>query len=858
MVQPSERKRVFQAIATLPPLLNRFDYATNHSLLWIAAPLEGPGRLANRSFVVSNVTYRKQSGRENTLSNVELRFVKELRISHSSELAANHNNGDDPNEIATALNAMITHAVTANSREGLIQTDANRFFLDSAWQQIGQLLRVYRGYFVSVRPGTDNILLNVNLKHAAFHNPYTVAAALQQFGRSSCGQPMEKLHALLKGLTVRIMYSRPRGDDSLDRNDEHNRKKTIVGFGLPPGIQQFVKDGKMTTVKQWFEQQGARLQHLGEPCVNVGLPPKGVQRTQEEQQTTNQPEADRSRELWIPAELLEIEPHQPFKRQLNDKHMEQMSSIACQPPAQNHGAIVEEGLPLFGIGNPQAPPSQILQQAFNLTLGTGLMEIPATAMALPTIGYKGKSVLSRDVGEGSWNLRGQTFFKTAFFEKLDVSDLRRGKVLPLAEAIAEQYLQVAKNHGLFKKAPNVSRDVFIQTPNCSKGTEEDALNELVKKRMSQTALVLMDAHSRWRYGVVKCVADRIGLATICLVQDKPRMPTLPQCSNLVMKHNIKLDPKNINHIVSSRDNKTSAFASLKLETLVVGVDVVHPGGVQPSIAAMVASIDGNYVNFPGSVSLQPPRQEILEPSNTRLMFNQRLTHWVKKGRPPPKRLLYYRDGVGEDQRMDVLNQEVSVMEACLKERFPNAKVPVTVIVVEKRHNTRFFVPGDNVQMSHSGNVKPGVIVDSHITLPKDQPGVKPSHQDFYLQSHVAVKGAARPAHYTILRNDTAAGLNVPELQRLSLAFCFNFQRSTTGVSYCAPAYYADRLCDRAHHYLKVLGMPPKSDAEKAAGRAGDDAYAIRARGLIANTTNWNLGGSGFPWAPRFQDVMFWL
>jgi hypothetical protein len=37
-----------------------------------------------------------------------------------------------------------------------------------------------------------------------------------------------------------------------------------------------------------------------------------------------------------------------------------------------------------------------------------------------------------------------------------------------------------------------------------------------------------------------------------------------------------------------------------------------------------------------------------------------------------------------------------------------------------------------------------------------------------------------------------------------MAFCYAFSRATTGVSYCAPAYAADKLCTRAEHYLKFV------------------------------------------------------
>jgi len=50
-------------------------------------------------------------------------------------------------------------------------------------------------------------------------------------------------------------------------------------------------------------------------------------------------------------------------------------------------------------------------------------------------------------------------------------------------------------------------------------------------------------------------------------------------------------------------------------TMLVGIDVTHPGPGSvhgtPSIAAVVASVDGNYAQYPASMEIQESKKEVL-------------------------------------------------------------------------------------------------------------------------------------------------------------------------------------------------------------------------------------------------------
>lgn len=144
------------------------------------------------------------------------------------------------------------------------------------------------------------------------------------------------------------------------------------------------------------------------------------------------------------------------------------------------------------------------------------------------------------------------------------------------------------------------------------------------------------------------------------------------------------------------------------------------------------------------------------------MVQERIKDWVLEMSASthsmkfPKRIIYYRDGVSEPQYEDVKNSEVSTFKAAfigaVNELKKAGKVKADInpdppsiiaIVCGKRHHVRFY-PKDNRSADRKENCHPGTTVDDVVT--------SPYYQDFYLQSHAAIQGTARPAHYFVITN----------------------------------------------------------------------------------------------------------
>src|SRR5271156_3613336 len=79
-----------------------------------------------------------------------------------------------------------------------------------------------------------------------------------------------------------------------------------------------------------------------------------------------------------------------------------------------------------------------------------------------------------------------------------------------------------------------------------------------------------------------------------------------------------------------------------------------------------------------------------------------------------------------------------------------------------------------------GNPLPGCLIERDVTTPFEW--------DFYLYSHTALQGTARPVHYTILRDDANHEPN--RIQNMIYEHCYQYMRSTTSVSMFPAVYYA--------------------------------------------------------------------
>lgn len=305
---------------------------------------------------------------------------------------------------------------------------------------------------------------------------------------------------------------------------------------------------------------------------------------------------------------------------------------------------------------------------------------------------------------------------------------------------------------------------------------------------------------------MKHVGDvKVGVQTVC-VGGSEIAKQKQYFANVALKFNLKLG--GINQSVEG----TKLGIINEDKTMVVGVHVTHPspcsGWNAPSIAGMVASVDRRLGQWQADLRIKESRKEMVFELGSMLKSHLHLLKSQGKHTTFPENILVYRDGVSEGQYATVLEVELPLLRRACDELYPPSDrkeglLHITIIIVGKRHHTHFYPTAAN-DADTRGNPKCWTVVDRGVTEARNW--------QFFLQSHTAMQGTARPAQYYVVLDEIFAKRKVPcgfqnvadVLEDLTFNMCYLFGRATKSVSICPPAYYADIVCERARRYLGGL------------------------------------------------------
>lgn len=453
-----------------------------------------------------------------------------------------------------------------------------------------------------------------------------------------------------------------------------------------------------------------------------------------------------------------------------------------------------------------------------------MVKIVGRILSPPQIEYGDKNL---STSAGSWNLLGNPQFKTSKplqrweFLAINDSKARHGGEVRVARELEPSMnllIRVLNSLGVVSaKKPKAGRTLDITSPN------DKLLSDTIKKAASEKLdilFVILPEKETVLYNKIKKLGDVTwGVQTICVVGKEKKFygKNVDQyCANVALKFNLKLD--GTNHVLSAPSNQQGKRVAIISEnkTMVVGIDVTHPGpgSANPSIAAMVASVDADLAVWPADLRVQiRTRQEMV--TFLGKMLRTRLDLWRTKHTEYPENILVYRDGVSESQYEQVLDKEFSLMQKTCKELYEKEGKPsprFTIVIVGKRHHTRFFPQAGSKAGDKTGNPKCGLVVDRGITEARNW--------DFFLQSHTSHLGTARPSHYYVLwdeifTNPTADYIPprmspADLLEQVTHDMCYLFGRATKAVSLCPPVYYADIACERAGRYVAGISYDSAS------------------------------------------------
>ncbi|KAL9083257.1 MAG: hypothetical protein Q9165_008610 [Trypethelium subeluteriae] len=734
-----------------------------------------------------------------------------------------------------ALNLIVGQG--AKSNPSIASIGANKHFALSGnlfeRADLGHGLECLRGFFVSVRPATCRILLNIQVKHAAMYKTGMVNSVVKDFIGDRKDITPPKIHKFLARVRVELTH--------LARKNNSGQKvlriRTICGLATP-------RDGKDSENPPKIPAFGATSQqvrfHIDKPPDGSGLPQDTLVTVADYfQKVHNHPcstspvlnVGTQKRPVYVPPELCRILPGQPAGVKLNSFQTKKMTDFSIRNPADNANTIIRNGPKLLGF----EPLNQTLTSFKTKTdHPPNMITVPGRILTGPTVTYHAQQT-PKNIRDGGWNLNGVRFAKGTTLRDWAYLTLKQGDegvppkdcgnlIQSFERAMGRSGIQASKARWGDGVNWNTDPDVReAQLANVFRKCETQRLQMLIvilpSKDLTKDAI----------YKKIKALGDvTYGVHTVCMTASNLLKDDIGTFANIALKVNAKLG--GVNH--SLAPNHCSLIR--QGTTMVVGIDVTHPspGSSEdaPSVVAMVASIGPDLGQWPAELCLQDEsRQETVSKTLVADLFKTRLKLWQNIHKTKlPENILVYRDGVSEGQYQKTIDIELSGMQQACKELYPadlqKRGVPrFSVIIVGKRHHTRFYVTDEKNAQGRPKNTKPGTVVDR---------GVTEAHNwDFFLQPHAAIQGTARPAHYYVIydeifRDKKLNPLNerpADMLERLTHEISYLYARATKAVSLSPPAYYADLACERARDYLAEY-----YDASATATPAATDSSASNA------------------------------
>ncbi|KAK6358040.1 hypothetical protein TWF730_007394 [Orbilia blumenaviensis] len=650
---------------------------------------------------------------------------------------------------------------------------------------IGGGLDAIQGFYSSVRPGFDRILCNINVRTGAFYQDRPLHelmfAALYRDrpeNRHLTERETEMLNRFLKRVKVSLHHL------------QGVRKKTLESIGPRNSDEErFHCDefgGGLTSVKDYFVKKYKKnLRFPLLPVVNVGT---------------------KERANWLPAELCTVTPGQPFKGTLDGANTSSLITFACNPPTKNAKVITSTGLKALGHTSDTQNPTL---SGFGIKLDPNMVVVPARILPAPQIQYSGKPL---EPYNASWNLAQAKFARSGQITAWGALGILGGRdsTMENIQMALDCLTQQCKLTGI--KVPNTPPNLRVNNDPSKnlQWIQDTFVRASTMQQKPQIVFCFIPTKDQRLYEYIKRGGDIVaGVSTVVVTMDKAnkkgqlREPAkaAQYFANVAMKINLKAGGRN--HMLADKLLDPLVEPG-KPPAMLLGADVTHPspGSAKgtPSLAAVVASCDATFGQFPASIRLQTSKKEMIEGLED--MVVERLTEYSRNNKGAvPSKVLFYRDGVSEGQYDQVLANEVPEIIKAFNTYRPGSKPKLTVVIVGKRHHTRFY-PAEENAADKKYNCQPGTVVDRSVTAVYDF--------DFYLQAHSGLQGTVRPAHYYVIRDDI--GFTADKLQNLTHNLCYLFGRATKGVSIVPPAYYADLACDRGRFYIHPLltGSEPGS------------------------------------------------
>ncbi|MCJ1285782.1 hypothetical protein MMC26_005123 [Xylographa opegraphella] len=495
------------------------------------------------------------------------------------------------------------------------------------------------------------------------------------------------------------------------------------------------------------------------------------------------------RGIAFPMEVCYVEPGQKYPYKIDAVQTASMIKFAVTRPKERREGI-EGGLALLNWENDPYIKN------YGLKISKDMLETQARLLAPPIVQFA--KTQQKPGLSGRWRLDGQQFLLPNKNDLIHwgvciINSVGRDRLdKAAASTFIRTFVNTYKGHG--GKVSNANPPI-MEGPVDEAKCVTDLFNEIVAKTgggKPQMMVFLLAGKDSLCYERIKRSCDcRYGVVSQCMQNAHVKRGQGQYISNVLMKFNAKLGG------TTSKVAGKPPGGHFKIPTMIVGADVSHasPGSLQPSMAALTCSMDKTCCRYAAACESNGHRVEMVTQFNLEDMLTPLFRQWMSEvgmGRMP-QQFFYFRDGVSEGQYQHVIQQEVKHIKRIWRtldesNKYVNyEKIKFTVIVASKRHHIRFFPKERSPAADKNLNPCPGVLVEKDVTHPFEY--------DFYLNSHSAIQGTARPTHYHVLMDESKFPPN--ELQNMIYEHCYQYMRSTTPVSLFPAVYYAHLASKRA-------------------------------------------------------------
>ncbi|KAI8909304.1 Piwi domain-containing protein [Powellomyces hirtus] len=705
--------------------------------------------------------------------------------------------GDHAQEAVNVFDAIIRH--NASKIKGC-EPVGRGYSLYPAPADLTGGAEAWNGLRLSMRAGEKNMFLNADLATTAFvlsGNAIDVVKRIlnrQDMSRALTERDCQAIGRLLSKVRIRLAFARQgRKQYGINKVDSTPAQRNMFDH-TSGGVTR-----KISVADYFRETYNIQLKYPHLPCFVCG---------------------DVKRPVHLPFEVVEVVPGQAYRRKLDETQTGKMIAIAQQKPVDRLNRTMGGIHSIVGaVREGTTTRDNPYLEAFGVKLAKDPLTITARVLEPPELSYNPKSRQKTiKPMDGTWNLRdkqvcrGMTLHSWSVLVLAPEQRVNRASV----DNFVKVLVGACKTHGM---------EVTMEKPPMRYGTDKN-VEEMLKaayrdagdgcRTKPQMILVIVPDTNPRRYAEIKRTSDTtLGVITQCMQSKHVGKASMQYCTNLVLKINVKLGGANA--YLTGKTDKAPAHLPFITDapTLVIGMDVTHPGPGEgtsrPSIAAMVGSLDAQCARFAATLRIQRSPQgrqrcDIIQ--DVFGMTTELLRAFYRSTSRKPNRIIVYRDGASEGQFVEIRQTEIAALNRACAEIEKGYAPPITYIVVTKRHNTRFF-PKRREEADKSGNIQPGTVIDTNITLPKEW--------DFFLNSHAGLLGTSRSAHYHVLHDDNK--FTPDRLQNMTYRLCYLYARCTRSVSVCPPIYYADLVAARARAHFQGLEWGEESSPGAAAEHA---------------------------------------